>query len=436
MRNTQDIRFLPALLVIALSGAIVELDMSVPGFPDIARALHASEATVQLTVTYNFLGYCLGALVHGPLSDRFGRRAVMLAGNTVMLIGALGCALAPDIGSLLASRFVQGIGASTSVVLVFVIIADVYEGPRMLRMFGLTNAAMSALMTAAPALGGVVNRTLGWRGTYAVVFAVTLVALVLMALFLPETGGRERAQGGARRVAADYRRLLSSPRFLAASLVPSLLFAAYMVFIATSSFLYMDRFGLSTLGFAAHLLVVVASFALTSLYATKLMTLLGGPERTVACAVAATVVGVGLFLLLGDGPVGTTAALVVFCAGFAALYPVVFGRSLQVFPALQGAASSLTMSGRALLVTLFTGVASSLFTGDATVTAAVMAAATLTAAPLAFVTQGKQGRQGRQGKQSKQVKAVEAEGGRAADTGGGGSADTGEPGTASGRGPS
>lgn len=414
MRDTRDIRFLPALLVIALSGAIVELDMSVPGFPDIARALHASESTVQLTVTCNFLGYCLGALVHGPLSDRFGRRAVMLAGNTVMLIGALGCALAPDIGFLLASRFVQGIGASTSVVLVFVIIADVYDGPRMLRMFGLTNAAMSALMTAAPALGGVVNRTLGWRGTYAVVFAVTLAALVLMALFLPETGG-ERVKGGARRVAADYRRLLSSPRFLAASLVPSLLFAAYMVFIAASSFLYMDRFGLSTLGFAAHLLVVVASFAVTSLYAARLMSLLGGPERTVAAAIAATVAGVGLFLLLGDGPVGTTAALVVFCVGFAALYPVVFGRSLQVFPALQGAASSLTMSGRALLVTLFTGVASRLFTGDATVTAAVMAVATLVAAPLAFVKAG--------GGQS--VGASEA-----------GAADTGESGAVSGREPS
>ncbi|HZF92485.1 MFS transporter [Streptomyces sp.] len=400
-------RFLPALLVIALTGAIVELDMSVPGFPDIARALHASESTVQLTVTYNFLGYCLGALVHGPLSDRFGRRAVMLAGNTVMLVGALGCAVAPGMGFLLASRFVQGVGASTSVVLVFVIIADVYDGPRMLRMFGLTNAAMSALMTAAPALGGVVNRAIGWRGTYAVVCGITLLALVLLALFLPETGNGRGKAAGARAVAADCRRLLSSGEFLAASLVPSLLFAAYMVFIAASAFLYTDRFGLSTLGFAAHLLVVVASFAVTSLCAGRLTALLGGPERTVTCAIAATVTGAALFLLAGDGPVATTGSLVVFCVGFATVYPVVFGRSLQVFPELRGAASSLTMSGRALLVTLFTGAASALFTGDPVVTAGVMAAATATAAPLAFV--GTRGRR---------------------------AAGTGEPGAVSGRGPS
>lgn len=376
-------RFLPALLVTALIGTIIELDMSVPSFPDIARALDASDAAVQLTVTCNFLGYCLGALVHGPLSDRFGRRPVMLAGNTVMLVGALGCAVAPGIAFLLVSRFVQGIGASTSVVLVFVIIADVYEGARMLRMFGLANAAMSAFMTAAPALGGLVNRSLGWRGNYAVVFAVTLVSLLLMAVFLPETGAG-RGNVGVRRVAADYRRLLGSGAFVAASLVPSLLFAAYMVFIAASSFLYTDAFGLSTAAFAGHLLVVVASFALTSLWAARITALLGGPGRTVACGVAAAVAGVALFLALGDGPVATTVSLSVFCAGFAALYPVVFGRSLGLFPELRGAASSLTMSGRALLVALFTGAASGLFTGDATVTAGVMAVATAIAAPLAF----------------------------------------------------
>ncbi|MEU6389507.1 multidrug effflux MFS transporter [Streptomyces sp. NPDC046939] len=377
-------RHLPALLVVALIGTIIELDMSVPSFPDIARALDTSASSVQLTVTYNFFGYCLGALAYGPLADRFGRRGVMLAGNAVMLVGALGCAVAPTIEFLLASRFVQGIGASTSVVLVFVIIADVYEGTQMLKMFGLTNAAMSTFMTAAPACGGLINRTLGWRGNYAVVFAVTLVSLLLMAVYLPETK-TERVKVSARQVVDDYRRLLGSREFLAASLVPSLLFAAYMVFIAASSFLYTGTFSLSTPAFAGHLLVIVAAFAGTSLFATKIMELLGGPGRTVACAITATLVGAALFLALGDGPVPTTVSLAVFCVGFAAVYPVVFGRSLRVFPELQGAASSLNMGGRALLVTLLTGVASSLFTGDAVVTGGVMAVATAIAALLAFL---------------------------------------------------
>ncbi|WP_228973324.1 MFS transporter [Streptomyces sp. DH12] len=377
-------RFLPALLVVALIGTIIELDMSVPSFPGITRELGASESAVQLTVTVNFLGYCLGALAHGPLSDRFGRRGVMLAGNTVMLVGALGCAVAPGIGFLLGSRFVQGVGASTSVVLVFVIIADVYEGARLLRMYGLTNAAMSAFMTAAPALGGMVDRTLGWRGNYAVVFAVTLVSLLLMVVYLPETRA-ERVEVSARQVAGDYRRLLRSGRFVAASLAPSLLFAGYMVFIATGSFLYTDTFGLSATAFAGHLLVVVACFAVTSLLAARITALLGGPGRTVVCGTAATVAGAALFLALGDGPLSTTAPLALFCVGFATVHPVVFARSLQVLPELRGAASSLNMSARALLVAVSTGAASGLFTGDPVVTAGAMAVATAVAAPPALL---------------------------------------------------
>ncbi|MEU7168288.1 MFS transporter [Streptomyces morookaense] len=377
-------RFLPALLVISLIGTIMELDMSVPSFPDIADSLGTSGSSVQLTITYNFFGYCLGALAYGPLSDRFGRRTVMLAGNTVMLIGALGCAVAPNITALLASRLVQGVGASTSVVLVFVIIADVYKGNQLFKMFGLTNAAMSAFMTAAPALGGLINRTIGWRGNYATVFGITLVSLLLMAFLLPETKG-ELEQVSARKVAADYRRLLASKEFIAASLVPSLLFASYMVFIASSSFLYTGTFGLSTVEFAGHLLIIVASFAVTSLLASKIVTLLGGPERTVAWSMAVTAVGILLFLVFGEGAWATTGPIAVFCIGFAAVYPVVFGRSMNVFPELQGAASSLTMSGRALLVTLLTGVASSLFTGHSIVTSGVMAVAVAVAAPLAFL---------------------------------------------------
>lgn len=377
-------RFLPALLIVTLIATIIELDMSVPSFPDIAEDLGASESAVQQTITYNFFGYCLGALAYGPLSDRHGRRKTMLIGNTIMLIGALGCVVAPSIEFLLASRFVQGIGASTAVVLVFVIIGDVYRGSQLFKMFGLTNAAMSTFMTIAPALGGLINRTIGWRGNYATVFCITLIALVLMAFFLPETKA-EPTRVTVRQVATDYRRLLRSKEFLAASLVPSLLFAAYMVFIASSSFLYIDTFGLSTLAFVGHLLIIVASFAVTSLLASKLIAVLGGPERTVIYSTVVTVLGIALFLILGEGAWTTTGPIAVFCVGFATVYPIIFGRSMEVFPEIQGAASSLNMGGRALLVALLTGLASSLFTGDSLATAGVMAGAVAVAACLAFV---------------------------------------------------
>nr|AAM54113.1 bicyclomycin resistant protein [Actinosynnema pretiosum subsp. auranticum] len=367
--------WLPALLIVALTGTIIEIDMSVPSFPDIARELGVGGPAVQLTVTLNFLGYCLGALCHGPLSDRFGRRPVLLGGSAVMLVGALGCALAPTIGLLLTARFVQGIGASAAAVLVFVIIGDRYRGPAALRMYGLVNAAMSALMTCAPLLGGAINRVAGWRGNYLAVCATTALSLLLVFLFLPETRTRARTAITARSVLADYRRLLGSRAYLAASLTPSLLFAAYLVFIAASPFLYTAAFGLGVTGFALHLLVVVASFAVPSAFATGIIPLLGGPAGAVRWGLGAVVVGVLGFLLLGDGPVAVTGSVALFCVGFAVCYPVVFDRSMSVFPELAGAASSATMGLRALLVTLLTALAGALSTGGPFAPAAVMAGA-------------------------------------------------------------
>lgn len=378
-------RFLPLLLVVTLIGAIIEIDMSVPSFPDIARDLDVSGSAVQLTITLNFLGYCFGALLYGPISDRFGRRTVMLTGNSVMLVGALGCALAPSIEFLLSARFVQGIGASTSVVLVFVIISDVYSGSRAVALFGMTNAAMSIIMTIAPPLGGFINRTIGWRGNYFVVFAIAAAALLLMALFLPETKRDTEKRFDTRKVLGGYRRLLSSGLFVATSLVPSLLFAAYLVFIASSSFLYTGTFDTSTVEFAGHLLIIVASFAIPSMFAARLIPVLGGPESTVRISIGVALSGVVFFLLFGSSPVITTASVALFCVGFAVCYPVVFGRSMEVIPELSGAASSLTMSSRALLVTVLTALSSSLFTGTALVPAAVMLGAVLIATPLALL---------------------------------------------------
>ncbi len=378
-------KFLPALLVMALVGTIIEIDMSVPSFPDIARELGVSGAAVQLTITLNFLGYCLGALAYGPLSDRYGRRKMMLGGNVVMLLGALGCAVATNMEFLLASRFVQGIGASTAVVLVFVIIGDVYEGMAAMKMYGVMNAAMSVLMTAAPPVGGFVNHAIGWRGNYFVVFAITALSLLLMFFFLPETRTRALSTITVRSVLADYRKLVGSGAFVAASLVPSLLFAAYMVFIAASSFIYTGTFGLTTTEFALNLLIIVASFAIPSMFATKLIPVLGGPAGTVRWSLGAVVVGVLAFLTLGTGAAAVTGSVAVFCVGFAVVYPVVFGRSMSVFPELGGAASSVTMSARALLVTLLTAISSAFFTGDPVVPAAVMAGAVVVVVLLSVV---------------------------------------------------
>ena len=117
---------LPALLVITLLPCWAEVDISVPSFPGMAAYFEASDSLIQTTITVNFLGFCISTLLYGPLSDVFGRRKVMLIGNAIMLLGAFGCVFSPSIEFLLFARFVQGLGASTSTILVFSIITDKY----------------------------------------------------------------------------------------------------------------------------------------------------------------------------------------------------------------------------------------------------------------------------------------------------------------------
>ena len=375
--------YLPVLLILSVVSTCIEIDMSVPSFPDMAKTFGVAEGLIQRTITYNFLGFCLGALVYGPLSECFGRRRLMLIGNSIMLAGAIGCVYARDIDWLLLSRFIQGIGASTSIVLVFAIIADCYQGNEAFKILGLTNAMMSTFMALAPSAGGYVNTMFGWRGNYAVVASITAAALILMFLFLPETKEKfEKLEPG--KIVWDYARLIRNGGFVSAALVPSLLFAAYMVFIASSGFLYLQTFALSINAFVAHLSIIVLSFAVPSMFSGKLIPYFGGPDNTVKLGIGITTGSILLLVVTAESPYVLTALISLYCVGFAICYPVIFGRSMEIFPELRGTASSVIMSVRSLLVSLLTATASYFFNGKVFMVAIVMMVGVAVASLLAL----------------------------------------------------
>lgn len=359
-------RFLPWLFLLSLVSTCAEVDISVPGFPQIAQFFNVSEGVIQATITYNFLGYFLGALLYGPLSDSLGRRKMMLFGNAILSIGAVGCFYAPSIDALLISRFIQGIGASTSVVLVFTMIADLYQGEKAMKLIGMMNAALSIIMACAPLLGGVINQSIGWRGNYGSVAAFSVFVWLLLLFLLPESK-TQLERFNTKKMIGDYKQLLTSTQFITASMVPSLLFAAYMSYIVGSAFLYIGTFGLSTLFFVVHQAIIVASFALTSMYANKIIPIFG-PNKTVKYGVALSFISILAFVALSAQGISsaylTTLFMSLFGIGFAACYPVVFSNSLSIFPALQGPASSLIMGSRALLVSISTAITSYLYNGQ------------------------------------------------------------------------
>ncbi|WP_264732347.1 multidrug effflux MFS transporter [Wolbachia endosymbiont (group A) of Sphaerophoria taeniata] len=357
---------LPFLLILSLIAKFIEIDISVPSFPDMVHYFNVSESTIQLTIAYNFLGFCIGGLFFGPLSECYGRRRIMIIGNTLLLIGAVGCVFAPSIFWLLISRFVQGIGVSTSVV-VFAIVADSYKGDEAVKFIGIMNSVLTVVMAIAPVLGSFINEIVGWRGNYATVAILCLISWVLLLFLLPETK-KDRDAFSLKKIMKDYRKLLSSPRFVTLSLMSSLFSAAYMSFITCGPFLYMKTFGLSSTIYALHQGAIVGCFSLISLFAGKILQKLGA----IWCVISGTSVGaIGSLLLVIFSIIVphsfylVTLSMIIFSIGCAICQPVIFNASINVFPEIKGTASSSVSFIRAFIMAIFIGLTSYVYNGQA-----------------------------------------------------------------------
>jgi DHA1 family bicyclomycin/chloramphenicol resistance-like MFS transporter len=374
---------LPYLLIVSLIACCIEVDISAPSFPEMSDYFGVSDGIIQLTIAYNFLGFCLSGLFYGPLSECFGRRRVMIAGNAIMLIGATGCVFAPSIDWLLLSRFIQGLGASTAAVIVFAMIADAYEGSQSVKLIGIMNSVLTILMAIAPIAGGFINKAVGWRGNYMTVAIITLLSWILLFLLLPETK-TSREKLDLKKVFKDYGKLFSSQQFLSTALVPSLLCSAYMAFIACGAFLYMETYGLSILTYALHQGCVIASFSVISLFSGSITQRFGAKRCVVLGSIICAVAAFGLVVqgqLLPHTVYLMTSLMSVFCIGLALCYSVIFSASLSIFPEIKGTAASAIMSMRSLCVSLVVA-ASSYFYDGKPLTVSLVLFASLTAALL------------------------------------------------------
>ncbi len=363
---------LPFLLILSLIAKFIEIDISVPSFPDMVHYFNVPEGIIQLTIAYNFLGFCIGGLFFGPLSECYGRRRIMIIGNTLLLIGAVGCVFAPSIFWLLISRFVQGIGVSTSVV-VFAIVADSYKGDEAGKFIGIMNSVLTVVMAIAPVLGSFINEIVGWRGNYATVAILCLISWGLLLLALPETK-KNRDIFSLKKTMKDYRKLLSNPRVVTLSLMSSLFSAAYMSFITCGPFLYMKTFGLSSTIYALHQGAIVGCFSLISLFAGKILQKLGA----IKCVISGTSVGaIGSLLLVIFSIIVphsfylVTLSMIIFSIGCAIFQPVIFNASINVFPEIKGTASSAVSFIRAFIMAIFIGLTSYIYNGQ-TISVAVL----------------------------------------------------------------
>lgn len=246
-------------LVLGLVSAIgpFAIDMYLPALPSIGANLGADLHSVQASLVAFILTMSVTQLFYGPLSDRIGRKTPLYLGMLLFGVASIGCALAPGIGTLVVFRALQGIGAGAGAVIPRAIVRDLHTGPEAVRLMSLLMLVFSVSPILAPLTGSFVIALAGWRGIFWVVAAAAALGIALVAMRLPETRpvGAHSASGTAG-VLASYRLLLRDRAFVGLSLIGSFGMSAFLVYLANSSFVIIDHYGLSpalySLCFAAN----------------------------------------------------------------------------------------------------------------------------------------------------------------------------------------
>ena len=197
-------RFLRTALILGLLSAIgpVAIDMYLPALPTIGQSLGASIGAVQASLMAFFIALGLGQLIYGPVSDMVGRKPPLYFGLMLFAIGSVGCALAPDIHTLVAMRFVQGLGACAGSVVPRAVVRDLYTGHQALRLMSTLMLVFSVSPILAPLAGSLLIEWQGWRSTFWFMLAAGLLGLALVATQMSETRPREQ------RAASSWRQAL------------------------------------------------------------------------------------------------------------------------------------------------------------------------------------------------------------------------------------
>jgi MFS transporter, DHA1 family, multidrug resistance protein len=270
---------LPFILLLGAQSALppLSIDSSLPALPAVAVALHATSAFVQWTLSAFLIGFAVGQIVLGPMSDRLGRRPVLLGGTALFVFAGVGCSLSTSIDMLVVMRMLQGVGACAGAVVSRAIVIDLFSGRTAVSKQSVLASASTVAMLCAPILGGIVLTTFGWRVSYAILPFCGIILGLCTVIFLPETRNNAAASSLTQPtpgLLVSYARVLRDPDAVGFALLNAITFGAMFAYISGSSLVFIGGFGVSPsmfgLLFAAAALALLAGSTL-SVFAVKQM---------------------------------------------------------------------------------------------------------------------------------------------------------------------
>ncbi len=323
----------------------ISTDLYVPALPQLATDLNTIPGKVQWTMSGYLIGFAVGQIFYGPLSDKFGRKSVLLTGFAIYLAACVAASLAPNIESLTAARMLQGLGGAGPIIIARAIVRDLYTGARAGQQLALMSTIMGLAPIVAPTVGGFIAAAFGWRAGFVIMFAVVAVITLVSVLALPETI-RSRMEGpfSFASIMASFKIVARNRTWRSYASMQAMGQTGLYTFVSASPFILQNVYGMTAIEFGVAFSICSVAFV-------------GGAwasSRTVARMGLDFAIGVGVVLFAIAGVTQLLGLLLfpkellalfmpelVFFSGVGFVLPNCVAGLLSPFPERAGAATSL-----------------------------------------------------------------------------------------------
>ena len=334
-----------ALLIAMSAVSSGSLNIMVPAIPGLVAKFKTDPAYVQLTISLYLTGLASAQLVFGPLSDRFGRRPVVLAGLGLAALASTAAIFAWSIAGLVGARLVQSLGASTGQTISRAIVRDIYERERAASMIGLVTSVVVFVPMMAPLIGGILDTLFGWEAIFVAVAAMSFAVFVWAALALPETR-KFPAPGERSHLLADMRALCSSPRFFGYALCAGFGSAPFFSFLGGAPYVVVDMLGKTSAEYGVWFFLPAFGFMagnfmvsrLSGRYTINVLIWWG-----IALTITGCLINIAAYLTFTNSPMPALfVPHVLIGIGNGLLLPTAVAGAVSIRPQVAGTASGLT----------------------------------------------------------------------------------------------
>jgi len=320
-------------------------DMYLPSLPDITRLLGATTAQGQLTISSYLIGFAVGQILYGPLSDRHGRKPVLLAAIAVYCFASLVCSAAASIHMLIAARALQALGGCGGAVLARAVVRDLYSGTRAGRELSVISSVMALAPVLAPIAGGAIHAAFGWRPVFLTLAAAAIIGIIVVWTLLPETLPRRSGEPASiASMLGSYRIVARDPCYLAYLGLATACYAGLFAWISAASFVLQGLYGLAPFSFGAIFALGSVGYMAGAMLAARIVAHLG-LDRTIGFGGGALAAGglgmVAALTLHLTSPFSLVLPMALYLAGMGMVLPQSMAGAMTPFPERAGAASAL-----------------------------------------------------------------------------------------------